>query len=266
MKRWRVGRSTETLTSIVVADVMAGIGTPRLAAHCLLAMQRVLPVTLCTVFAVDASGRLETVSAASSYGRAAERTAARYIAARFDHSDPHMVWLGKRALPATPQRWIGHHRGDELADAAYRTACYDDVGIRERASVLLLLPSGERAAVNFYRSLAQPVFDASDFARLGAHAGLLADAVAAHGRGATAGRGHVPPRAGPPLAALSALGPREREVVGHLLAGRTAKEAARAMGVEATTVRTHQYRAFRRLGVRNLKALLVERGRFADAA
>ena len=57
-----------------------------------------------------------------------------------------------------------------------------------------------------------------------------------------------------------------REVVGHLLAGRTAKEAARAMGVEATTVRTHQYRAFRRLGVRNLKALLVERGRFADAA
>ncbi|MEI4872810.1 hypothetical protein Q8G47_29220, partial [Klebsiella pneumoniae] len=62
MKRWRVGRSTETLASIVVADVMAGIGTPRLAAHCLLAMQRVLPVTLCTVFAVDASGRLETVS------------------------------------------------------------------------------------------------------------------------------------------------------------------------------------------------------------
>ena len=65
---------------------------------------RVLPVTFCTVFVVDASGRLETVSAASSYGRTAEQTAARYIAARFDRRDPHMTWLAARALPASPQR------------------------------------------------------------------------------------------------------------------------------------------------------------------
>lgn len=257
MKRWRVGVSAHPLSSAVVADVMAGIGTERLAAHCLAAMQRVLPVTFCTVFAVDAGGRLETVSAASSYGRTAEQTAARYIAARFDRCDPHMVWLGTRALPAAAQRWIGHHRGDELTDAAYRQACYDDVGIRERASVLLLLPTGERAAVSFYRSLAQPVFDAADFACLGAHAALLADAAAAHGRSAVVVRGAAPVPT-PPLSALSA---REREVVAHLLAGRTAGEAAHAMGVALTTARTHQYRAFRGLGVRNLKALLIERGR-----
>ncbi|RZM03397.1 MAG: LuxR family transcriptional regulator [Variovorax sp.] len=257
MKRWRVGASTQPLPAAVVADVMAGIGTPDLAAGCLRAMQRVLPVTFCTVFVVDASGRLETVSAASSYGRTAEQTAARYIAARFDRRDPHMTWLAARALPASPQRWIGHHRGDELADAAYRTACYDDVGIRERASVLSLLPTGERAAVGFYRSLAQPVFDAADFACIGAHAALLADAVAAHGRGAVRARAAVAPGAALPLSALSR---REREVVAHLLAGRTAREAAQALGVALTTVRTHQYRAFRRLGVANLKALLRHRG------
>jgi len=257
MKRWRVGAATQPLPADVVADVMAGIGTPALAAGCLRAMQRVLPVTFCTVFSVDAAGRLETVSAASSYGRAAEQTAARYIAARFDRRDPHMVWLGARALPASPQRWIGHHRGDELADAAYRVACYDDVGIRERASVLSLLPTGERSAVGFYRSLAQPVFDAADFERLGAHAALLADAVAAHGRAAARAREAVAPGAALPLSALSR---REREVVAYLLAGRTARETARALDVGLSTVRTHQYRAFRRLGVANLKALLLHRG------
>ena len=36
--------------------------------------------------------------------------------------------------------------------------------------------------------------------------------------------------------------------------------SAQALGVALTTVRTHQYRAFRRLGVANLKALLRHRG------
>ena len=55
---------------------------------------------------------------------------------------------------------------------------------------------------------------------------------------------------------LLGLSLREREVIGHLLAGKTAKEAAREIGIELTTVRTHQYRAFRRLGLRTLKELM----------
>jgi len=242
------------MSQAVVADVMAGIGTPHLAANYLAAMQRVLPVTFCTVFAVGASGRLDTVSAASSYGNTAERTAARYIAERFDHCDPHMVWLGARPLPRQAQRWLGHHRGDEIADDAYRVACYSDVGIRERTSVLLLQPTGQRAAVSFYRSLAQPEFEAADFACIEAHAALLADATAAHGRSAIMAR----EEAGKPTQVLGllALSQREREVIGHLLAGRTAREAAGAMGLGLTTVRTHQYKAFRRLEIRTLKELL----------
>ena len=142
---------------------------------------------------------------------------------------------------------MGHQRAEEVADPAYRAACYGDVGIRERASVLLLLPTGQRTAVSFYRSLAQPEFGARDFALLEAHATLLADATA---RARPQRRW---PRARRPSPAwhsrLLALSLREREVIGHLLAGRTAKETAREIGVELTTVRTHQYRAFRRLGI-----------------
>ena len=134
-----------------------------------------------------------------------------------------------------------------MADPAYRAACYGDVGIRERASVLLLLPTGQRTAVSFYRSLAQPDFGATGFR-------------AARSACRAAGRCHARPRpqrrwrareaAEPALASrLLGLSLREREVIGHLLAGKTAKEAAREIGVELTTVRTHQYRAFRRLGI-----------------
>lgn len=256
MKRWRIHPpNDQVIAASVVGSVLAGIGTAHFAASCLAAMHQVLPVTFCTVFAIDAVGRIETVSAASSYGSTAERTAERYVAQRFDLLDPHMVWLAGRKLPKrSRQLWLGHHRGDELADAAYRAACYGDVGIRERASVLLLSPTGQRAALSFYRSLAQPEFGAQDFHLIEVHAPLLAEATAAHGRSAVvAHEAAVPPALASRLLALSL---REREVIGQLLAGRTAKEAARALGVELTTVRTHQYRAFRRLGIRSQKELL----------
>lgn len=254
MRRWRIQPSEDAaLAAAVVGDVLSGVGTPLLATSYLKAMQRVMPVTFCTVFVVDAAGRIELVSAASSYGSTAERTSERYVAQRFDLLDPNMAWLAARKLPGRAQLWMGHQRADEVADPVYRAACYGDVGIRERASVLLLQPTGQRVAVSFYRSLAQPEFGMADFALIEAHATLLADATAAHGRSAVGARKAVEPALAERLLRLSL---REREVIGHLMAGRTAKEAAREIGVELTTVRTHQYRAFRRLGIRSQKELL----------
>lgn len=254
MKRWPVRETNKTpLAPALVSGVLAGVGTSHLAGSYLAAMHRVLPVTFCTVFAASATGRIETVSAASTYGNTAERTAERYVAERFDLLDPNMAWLAARKLPKRPQLWMCHHLAEDVADPAFRAACYTDVGIRERASVLLLLPTGQRAAVSFYRSLAQPDFDGEDFRHLEVHAQLLADATVAHGRSTVARREATEPLLTSRLLALSL---REREVIGHLLAGKTAKEAAREIGLELTTVRTHQYRAFRRLGIRTLKDLL----------
>lgn len=255
MRRWRLSpfSAHATYDSPVVLSLLAGVGTQHLAQSYLDAMHRLLPVTFCTVFAVSASGRIETVSAASSYGSTAERTAEQYVAQRFDLLDPNMAWLAARALPKRPQLWIGHQKAEEVADPAYRAACYGDVGIRERASVLLLLPAGQRAAVSFYRSLAQPEFGPRDFELIEAHAELLASATAAHGRSAAATHGVVQAEF---ASRLSGLSLREREVIDQLRAGRTAKEAARELGIELSTVRTHQYRAFRRMGIRTQKDLL----------
>ena len=254
MRRWRLAPNpSASFSSPLVLTLLSGVGTQQLARSYLDAMQRLLPVTFCTVFAVGASGRIETVSAASSYGSTAERTAERYVAQRFDLLDPNMAWLAARALPRRPQLWMGHQRAEEVADPAYRAACYGDVGIRERASVLLLLPGGQRAAVSFYRSLAQPEFGQADFEVIEAHAELLAAVTAAHGRSIAAAQ---PPVQADLASRLLTLSLREREVIDQLRAGRTAKEAARELGIELSTVRTHQYRAFRRLGIRTQKDLL----------
>ena len=253
MKRWRLSAAPDgALPTRLVTELLAGVGTHHLARSYLQAMQRALPVTFCTVFAVDATGRIETVSAASSYGDTSERTAQHYVRERYDLRDANMVWLAARQLPRQLQLWMGHQHADDIADAAYRAACYTDVGIRERASVLQLWPSGQRAAVSFYRSLAQPAFGAEDFAHIAQHAALLAAATAAHGRSSAP----AVPGAAPLAARVLTLSLREREVIGHLMRGCTAKEAARALGLALSTVRTHQYRAFRRLGIRTQKELL----------
>ena len=62
-----------------------------------------------------------------------------------------------------------------------------------------------------------------------------------------------------PLAALSA---RERQVVDAILAGHSAKQAGRALGLSPTSVATYRQRAFAKLGVRRQVELfgLLSRG------
>jgi DNA-binding NarL/FixJ family response regulator len=63
---------------------------------------------------------------------------------------------------------------------------------------------------------------------------------------------------------------REREVLHLLMNGRTNRQIAEAMGVEAVTVKAHMGRMFRKAGAKNrveltLKAMLGGSGTFAKA-
>jgi two-component system response regulator DctR len=55
--------------------------------------------------------------------------------------------------------------------------------------------------------------------------------------------------------ALKSLTPREREVLDHLLAGRTGRATAEALGVSAKTIEFHRARIMQKLGVRTREEL-----------
>jgi FixJ family two-component response regulator len=56
-------------------------------------------------------------------------------------------------------------------------------------------------------------------------------------------------------AAIGSLTPREREVLEHLLAGRTGRGTADALGVSAKTIEYHRARIMEKLGVRTREQL-----------
>lgn len=86
-------------------------------------------------------------------------------------------------------------------------------------------------------------------------AGLRSTAhLVAFAGGAAAGEGDAAPLS------WNLLGPRETEVVRHVVAGRTSKEIARLLDISPLTVQKHRERARGKLGVRTLGEM-ISRGR-----
>lgn len=253
MKRWKIHSVVSTIPVAFASGVVAGIGTPGLAQCFLAAMQKLLPASHCTVFALEADGQVSAVSTASAYGIMATATAVEYVRRGFDRQDSNMMWLGRKKTPKRSQTWLSHQRAEEVADLEYRRVCYGEPGIRERTSILLLLSDGRRIAISFYRNLAFAPFDEADFETIAACAPLLQEAVIAHTRLVT----HDFAGAALHQKILSLLPNRERQVMSHVLAGRTTQEVAKILRLSPTTVLTYRYRAFGKLGVRTQRELLA---------
>jgi hypothetical protein len=165
---------------VLAARLMAAIGSGQFAARLLEALRPGLAVSHCTVFALRSDGRVEPISSASAIGEVATLTATEYIRLGFDRQDSNMVWLARRKPARKPQLWIGHQFAHEVADEAYRRLCYGEPGIRERLSLLVVLPSGDRLAMSLYRNHSYPDFQDADSQWLADHAPLFMAAVMQH--------------------------------------------------------------------------------------
>jgi len=143
-------------------------------------------------------------------------------------------------------------RQAELPDARWQ-AEYQRVGLAERLSLLVGLDSGW-LAINAYRpaGCAGRLDDAALV--LAEQAPVLAAAVRRHlappvpassraaGADIDAGADDDP--------RLAALSERERQVMRAILAGASAKQAARDLGLSPTSIATYRQRAFDKLGIR----------------
>ncbi|MEJ7931668.1 sigma factor-like helix-turn-helix DNA-binding protein [Ramlibacter sp. AN1015] len=233
--------------------LLEAVGTDDFAARLLAATREALPASHCTVFALRSTGRVQAIASASAIGEVATVTAIEYMRLGFDRQDSNMRWLARRKPAAERQFWLGHQFAYEVADEEYRRVCYGETGIRERLSLLSVFPDGFRVAVSLYRNHSYADYAPRDSEWMGAQAPVIAAAVLRHAQ--LQAKAQVPDPGSQP--AISMLSARERELVAHVMAGCTTREAAERMGVSLTTANTYRSRAFQHLGIRTHRELFV---------
>jgi DNA-binding CsgD family transcriptional regulator len=180
---------------------------------------------------------------------------------RYHRTDP--IRLALRDGAAVPGVLVRRERAAEVTDAGYRSAYYDGPGIVDRFSVVSKDSRGGLISLELKRQSASGEFTELERETLAAMAPLLATACTRHiellvhaGADPDAWRARL-------AAACPAMTPRELDVAANLLAGRTLRESANALGVAYSSVVTYTERAYARLGVNSLREL---RARFADTA
>lgn len=189
------------------------------------------------------------VGALSLRGQAAQRSGQRYLRGGYYRFDDNLRISANEARAT----YLSHLHVTQLPDAGYRAACYDSAGLGERIS--LLIPARhDWVFVNLYRPLRCEIATAAAIDTLARHAPLIAAATRRHLALVEASA------ADPAWARLSA---REQQVVESILAGRSAKETARTLGLSPTSIATYRQRAFEKLGVRRQVELFR---RFAPGA
>ncbi len=252
----RRGVGEPSIPADTVASWIAACGTPQLARRLLLGLQPQVPLSFCFVFLLPPRGPSRLVTGASLHGGAAMRAAEAYFARGYDRFDVNTRRLSGRRLGRRGEAMLTLQSVEEIEDAAYRRACYEEPGVHSRASVLVAVPGYGHAAVNVYRTLALPRFTSRELGLLRRLAPVLGALLGQHMRllarpGAGAGLDAV----------LERLTPRERMVIEGIVAGRTTKMIARDAGLAESTVNTYRYRAYRRLDIRREKQLFALLGR-----
>lgn len=260
----RAVQSSAALQPSIEIDTASGwvdaLGTPQLAQRLLAGLQPQVPASFLYVFLAPLQGPARLVSGASVHGQAARRAADSYFANGFERFDVNTRLLRARRVRKRQQTMLTLQTAEDITDARYRQACYDEPGVHSRASVVVALPEGRgHATVNLYRTHALTRFSKDELQRLWRFAPLLGPLVAQHMRLSEP----ASPAGNAPAAArlMDRLSMRERMAIDGILRGLTTKMLAKESGLSDTTVNTYRYRAFKRLGIRREKELfaLLER-------
>jgi len=188
----------------------------------------------CSVI-VHRHGTAELAGATSIAGSRAREFGDWYMRGGYYRMEPNLR-LADAAGRATLMNTL---RPAELPDATW-AAHYASVGLAERLSLLVPLDDGW-AFMNAYRApQAAGTLSAAGNA-LASHGSVLAAAL----------RRHLALTTRPPEpAAFALLSERERQVVQAILAGDSAKVAARQLNLSPTSIATYRQRAFEKLGIR----------------
>ena len=184
-------------------------------------------------------------------------TAGIYLGGHYN-ADPTTV-IRTRDTGARPTLYMQQQRVKDITDTNYRASCYENTGIVERISLLQHFDSEVWIAVNVYRDWTQGYFGRTDCSRLAAVAPVLIAAANKHRQlthtctPITLSR-PVAESANPAIheritALCSSLSARQLQVASLMLAGLTAKEIAKDLGIAPTSVVEHRKSVYTKLAV-----------------
>lgn len=255
-------RASGTLNPIPVALVIDLINALTTRAFCATLLRHAnawLRIDHCALMRMSAGPTIQLFDAQAL--QSCESRGARAIVSYIDRhhrADPIRRLLDAPGAPSAIV--MRRERAAQLAPSAYRAACFAEPGIVDRISFAKPDGRGGWMMLDLQRQTTSGEFSERDGEILKAVAPLLLAASVRHielllhaGADPAAWRLRL-------AGACPSMSGRELDVAAHLLAGRTLRESAHALGVAYSSVVTYCERAYARLGVANLRDL---RSRFA---
>ncbi|QBR01946.1 helix-turn-helix transcriptional regulator [Paraburkholderia pallida] len=246
------------------------LGSPRFGQQMLDALGAFSRVDHCSVFIRSVQGALRTLATASRVQqRNGARAALRYMSEMHCYDVSASIGAAGQGRAIVAERDNGtvrvtYRTRDQIVNAAYRLACYEQVGIEDRLSIMRNHQNGTATVINCYRDTNTGRFSAADIETIADVASLFLAFADVHAR-LSIPRSTSASDWKESLDAISVteLSARERDVCASLLSGITLADTARKFNLSLNTVVTYSRRAHAKLGVsstRELHTLLIDAG------
>ncbi|MCP3720617.1 helix-turn-helix transcriptional regulator [Paraburkholderia sp. CNPSo 3281] len=244
-----------------VARLVSGIGDGNraaLASAILELLNSLLAVQYCSVLMLERNRSPRLLSGAgwknhwtvfntaTVYAREYFRNDSIYpIVAGMYNSEEHTIVVHRQAV-------------SDVGEPAYRKACYDEVGIVDRLSIVVNLGHGRCITTNLYKDKSSGSYTSTDVEVVCGLAKLFANCAVKHYAADVDGDSVVRNEATERIGELCPdLTEREREVILRILDGITAERIAEDLGISPTTVVTYRSRAYQKLGVSTRRELFA---------
>lgn len=241
-----------SVDATAVAALVAGIGTARFTEAALAFCADTLGAGFVSIFAPAADARPILIgTATTAHPLNARRAADGYMR---HYGEDANFWL--LTAPGPRSAWLTYQTSADLPSIGYRRDCYERTGIADRLSVVRSGGS-DRLALSVYRSRESGPFPEGVRERAARLFPLLLQAVDRHlATASSAAEASVAEREALLRRRHPDLTQREAQVAARVIAGRSAAAIAAELGLSENTIVTHRKRAYARLGVAGMKALL----------
>lgn len=243
--------ASEQAIAGALAELVGAIGGATFPSRFLSAMRALAGVELCSVFRCDRGQPVELL-----FAEGAPTTADFPMRASLDYArnywrSDHQITRLARSARAGPV--VVRKRASDIADPAWRAACYDRGGVAERLSIVL--PGASILVANGYLTAASAPFAADDILRLETYAALLMAAIERH-QHATMPMFDETALVQSLMGLQCRLSIREAEISAAMILGETQDEIAARTRLSHGTVVTYRRRAYGKLGVASRRDLL----------